>query len=88
MSRDGLEHHIKMLKDLYVSETQKVDAKRLNGNLSGLISSRRSLLEVTITVDFNRESCSGTIEIDHISRNAVLPSKLVAKHLTSSELRP
>ena len=37
MSPDCRQHHLKMFKDLNVSEAQELDAKRLNGRLPNLI---------------------------------------------------
>ena len=78
------QHAIKILSDVSVRETEESDSKLNDKILAHLVLFGCAISKMAITINFDRKLKLGTIEVDRISPDAVLPTEFMATHLFSS----
>lgn len=81
MIDDHLTHAVKVLKNIPVCESQKLNAQCFDVPLSRIIVIFRAFYKMTISVHFNGQLQLGTIEIQNIPINAVLPQESAAEKI-------
>src|SRR5262249_15307444 len=83
-----IQHIIQLVKHFNISKPKKINAEGLDKGFTDFVSRLRSILKVTVSVDFDSKPELSAIEVNHIGTHTVLSTKLVTKQLSSTQLRP
>jgi hypothetical protein len=81
---DRVEHRLCLGKYIVVPETQNPDATRFQKSSAGSIDG----FIVLRSIQFDRELCFVTIEVENVRRNRMLPSEFPAVQTVGSEVEP